>query len=219
MAAALNKKNNTQRNRKSHLRKAGTNQAKNKKKPQARQGKTTSRQVTRRTTKKPIQKDHTKEKAPRLTKAARDVLSSCVEGLCQTVSFEADRLRKERDEPTISRPVLLSALEQCLAKKEVRSSLTPAARKAAGKKQTSGHSCVSRQNRSKKHKQPATSASKKPFRKRLKKLTSEDILKRHSHCMLIVDMWLYWSLEQRFGPAEDTATDVMEGHLVQKAFA
>ncbi|KAL7981422.1 hypothetical protein Chor_002318 [Crotalus horridus] len=105
---------------------------------QAKRGrKAKSRQVAKYVKKNSRKKRLYKRKELPLTKKARGILSSCVEGLCKTISSEADRLRKENCEPQISHKVLLTALEKSLSKENIRHSVTPEIKKIKRKKQPS----------------------------------------------------------------------------------
>lgn len=75
-----------------------------------------------------------KVKSCHFSKKARGVLSSCVEGLCRQVYTEANRLREKIREPIITNEVLLNALEQSLAKGNVRRFLNKGTKKMTRKK-------------------------------------------------------------------------------------
>ncbi|CAI5795718.1 KAH7997583.1hypothetical protein K3G42_002894 [Podarcis lilfordi] len=103
-------------------------------KPQAKQArKTRTKEVTKHVKKLSQKKGPGRDKECQLTKKAREDLSSYVEGLCKVVTAEADRLRKEKSESTISREVLVAALEQSLS----QGSMTPGIKKTKKKEEAS----------------------------------------------------------------------------------
>lgn len=134
MAAVSKRK---RRNQRSPTRKNPKKQIRGRKTKAKRGRKVNSRQVAKYVTKNSRKKSPCKRKQLPLTKKAKGILSSCVEGLCEVISSEADRLRKEKCEPQISHKVLLTALEKSLSKKNIGHSVTPEVRKIKRKKQPS----------------------------------------------------------------------------------
>ncbi|XP_070621727.1 uncharacterized protein [Erythrolamprus reginae] len=133
--AAINKRKGE--NQRSPTRKNPPKQIKGRKTQAQRGRKTNSRQVVKHVKKNSRKKSPYKHKALPLTKKARGIMSSCVEGLCKAISSEADRLRKEKCEPQISHKVLLTALKKSLSKKNISHSVTPEVKKMKRKKQPS----------------------------------------------------------------------------------
>ncbi|XP_060549554.1 histone H2B.1, sperm-like [Pantherophis guttatus] len=133
--AAISKRK--RRNQRSPTRKNPRKQIRGRKTQAKRGRKTKSRQVAKYVKKNSRKKNPYKHKELPLTKKARGILSSCVEGLCEAISSEADRLRKEKCEPQISHKVLLTALEKSLSKKNIRHSVTPEVKKIKRKRQPS----------------------------------------------------------------------------------
>ncbi|ETE63265.1 hypothetical protein L345_10975, partial [Ophiophagus hannah] len=134
MAAISKRKRGNQR---SPIRKNPRKQIRGRKIQAKRGRKAKSRQVAKYVKKNSRKKSPYKHKKLLLTKKARGILSSCVEGLCEAISSEADRLRKEKCEPQISHKVLLTALEKSLSKKKIRHSVTPGVKNIKRKKQPS----------------------------------------------------------------------------------
>lgn len=133
--AAVNKRKRG--NQRSPIRKNPRKQIRERKIQAKRGRKAKSRQVAKFTKKNSRKKRPYKHKEMPLTKKARGILSTCVEGLCKAISSEADRLRKENCEPQISHKVLLTALEKSLSKEKIRHSVTPEIKKIKRKRRPS----------------------------------------------------------------------------------
>lgn len=72
-----------------------------------------------------------------LTAKAQGVLSSSVKNLCKMVSSKAEDLRKERNQSTVGRKILGTALKHCFDKRNISHGLVRSAKKANRKTQTS----------------------------------------------------------------------------------